>query len=224
LRPKVDLALYALVDPQIARGRTLATLARTAAVNGATLVQLRAKDMATRAMIAEALEIKAALAGTGVPFLVNDRVDVALAAGADGVHLGRDDMAPATARRLLGAGAIIGATIKASSDLAALDGAPVDYGTIGGVFQTRHKDNADAPVGLDGLRRLRQEARAMNPRLPISAIAGIEEGNAVSVIAAGADGIAVIGALFGGDDVAARTQRLAAIVRKALAERGGRRS
>ena len=108
----VDVRLNAIVDPERAGGRGLADLARRVAAGGATLVQLRDKKNETRPMVAAARAIKAALAPFNVPFVVNDRVDVALAAGADGVHLGPDDMAIEDARRLLGRDAIIGASIK----------------------------------------------------------------------------------------------------------------
>jgi len=215
----VDIRLYGLADPQIARGRPLADLARAAAQGGATLLQYRAKAATTRAMLAEAAAIHAALAGTGVPLLINDRVDVALAIGAEGVHLGADDMPPAEARRLLGPKAIIGATLKHAGELAALTGAGLDYACIGGVFATAHKDNADPPLGLSGYAALRETARAALGDLPIGAIAGIDAGNAASVVTAGADGIAVIGALFSGDDVAAAAKRLRARVDSALAAR-----
>ena len=105
---RVDLRLYALVDPEQAVGRDLAVLARLVAQGGATLVQLRDKHSDTRRMVAQARAIKAALAPLNVPLLINDRIDVALAADADGVHVGQDDMAVEDARRLLGADAIIG--------------------------------------------------------------------------------------------------------------------
>lgn len=196
----LDLSLYGIVDPQIGKGRSLATLARAAADGGTTLIQYRAKAADTRAMIAEARAIVAALAGTDVPLLVNDRVDVALASGAQGVHLGREDMHPADARALLGPKAIIGATVKNRDDLLALRGQPIDYACIGGVFATSHKDNPDPPLGLEGFRALRAEARDLLGDLPVGAIAGITAANAGALIEAGADGVAVIGALFGGDD------------------------
>ncbi|MBN8534547.1 MAG: thiamine phosphate synthase [Rhizobiales bacterium] len=196
----LNIRLYGIVDPQIARGRSLAMLARAAADGGATILQYRAKQACTRTMIAEARAIVAALAGTGVPLLINDRVDVALASGAQGVHLGREDMHPVDARALLGPESIIGATIKNRDDLMALRGQPIDYACIGGVFATNHKDNPDPPLGLDGFRALRAEARALLGGLPVGAIAGITRENVASQMKAGADGVAVIGSLFGEDD------------------------
>jgi thiamine-phosphate pyrophosphorylase len=109
---KVDVRLNAILDPEHANGRSLVDLARLAAAGGATLIQLRDKRSATRQMIEAARAIKAALAGTGVPLVVNDRVDVALIAEADGVHVGQEDMRAEDARRLLGPQAIIGLSIK----------------------------------------------------------------------------------------------------------------
>jgi thiamine-phosphate pyrophosphorylase len=208
----LDILLYGIVDPQIARGRSLADLAAAAAKGGATLIQYRAKDASTREMVREARAIHAALAGTGVPLLINDRIDVALASGAEGVHLGADDMELADARRLLGETAIIGATLKHAGELPYLASVRIDYACIGGVFPTQHKDNADAPLELDGYARLRQAAREKLGDLPIGAIAGITVANAASVMAAGADGIAVIGAMFESDDIEGATRVLRAAI------------
>jgi thiamine-phosphate pyrophosphorylase len=199
---KPDIRLYGILDPQIAAGRSLAALARKAAEGGATILQYRAKQACAREMIAEAAAIHLALEGTGVPLLINDRVDVALAIGAEGVHVGRDDMEPRLARKLLGASAIIGATIKNLADLERLTGQQISYGCIGGVFPTSHKDNPDAPVGIDGFRALRTAAREKLGAIPVGAIAGITLANAPALMQAGADGIAVIGALFAGADPA----------------------
>lgn len=209
---KLDLSLYVLADPAVARGKPLAALSAAAVKGGATLVQLRDKTGATRQLIEEALAIKHALRGSGVPLIVNDRADVVLAASADGIHVGRDDIDPATARRLLGPRAIIGVSIKNESDVAALPIGAVDYAVIGGVFATASKDNPDPPIGIEGLRRLRELLRARAPQLPVGAIAGINEENAAAVIRAGADGIAVISAVIAAADAAAAARRLRALV------------
>ncbi len=202
-RPPLAITLYGILDPQIAEGRCLAVLARKAAEAGVTILQYRAKEAGTRDMIAEASAIVATLQGSGVPLVVNDRVDVALASRAQGVHLGRDDMSPVAARQLIGAEAIVGATIKNSADIAALAGQPIDYGCIGGVFATAHKDNPDPPVGVDGFARLRSEARATLADVPIGAIAGITPANAAELFAVGADGVAVMGGIFLAEDIKA---------------------
>src|SRR5580693_6332064 len=143
----LDLRLNAIVDPERSGGRDLVELARLCAQGGATLVQLRDKTGETRRMIERARAIKAALVPLGIPFVVNDRVDVALAARADGVHIGPDDMAPDDARALLGPHAIIGVSIKS---VAAAEAAPtglVDYAGVGGVYTTLSKAQENPPIG-----------------------------------------------------------------------------
>jgi len=216
----VDLRLNAIIDPERAGAHDLVALARRVVEGGATLVQLRDKRSDGRAMVETARAIKAALAGSGVPFVVNDRVDVALAAGADGVHLGPEDMAIDDARRLLGTDAIIGTSIKS---VAAAEAAPVDlidYAGIGGVYATLSKEQKSAPIGPDGFARVAATLRRRAPALPLCGIAGIDAGNAGAVIAAGADGVAVISALSLVPDPAAAATALREIVDAMLAKRG----
>jgi len=215
--PACDIRLYGILDTARLAGKDLPALAVEAAEGGATILQLRDKSGDTRAFISHARAILIALQGR-IPLLINDRMDVALASGADGVHLGAEDMEPEEARRLLGGKAIIGITLKNQADLAGLNPAFVDYGCIGGVFATQSKDNADTPIGLAGLADLRQKARASGP--PIGAIAGIDAHNAAACIAAGADGVAVISSLFLSSDVKAQAQSLRRIVDETLAARG----
>lgn len=217
---RIDLRLYAIIGLADAKDRDLVDLVGRAVAGGATLVQLREKTADTRTLVDLARALKTTLAGTGVPLLVNDRVDVALAAGADGVHLGQSDMDPRDARRLLGPDAVVGWTLKTPAHARALAGLPVDYGCIGGVFSTTSKNNPDPPIGLAGLADVAAAGRAAAPGLPLGAIAGIDEANARSVIGAGADGIAVISALFGAPDPAAAAGRLRRLVDGALAARG----
>ncbi len=214
-----DLRLYALVDPEHAGGRDLAQLAEMVARGGATLVQLRDKRGSTPAMVAAARVLKRALTPFGVPLLVNDRVDVALAADADGVHLGQDDMTVEDARLLMGTHAIIGLSVKTAEQAARAPIAQLDYVCIGGVFATSSKDNPDPPIGLPGLQSIVAVMRGRDPDLPIGAIAGIDSSNAGAAVAAGADGVAVISALSLADDPQAAAQGLRAIVDAALAQR-----
>ena len=216
---KVDDRLNAIVDASLAEIAPLPDLALAAARNGATLIQYRDKTASTRIMIERARAILQALAGTGVGFVVNDRVDVALAAGAHGVHLGADDMDAETARRLLGDGAIIGLTVKTAADAERAGRAPVDYACIGGVFQTLSKVNPDPPVGLEGLRALRETIRVRRPDMPVSAIAGIDLPRVSQVIAAGADGVAVISAIFRAHDIGEATRAFRSAVDAALESR-----
>ncbi len=202
----VDYRLNALVDASLTDIAPLADLAAIAARNGATIIQYRDKQATTREMVEQAKRILDALKPTGVPLVINDRVDVALASGADGVHLGADDMDADTARRLLGPDSIIGLTVKSLADAERAARAPANYACIGGVFETISKVNPDAPVGLDGLRQLRSYLREARPEMPVGAIAGITLERVRPVIAAGADGVAVISALFRTPDVASATK------------------
>jgi thiamine-phosphate pyrophosphorylase len=194
-------------------------MARAAVEGGATILQYRDKDAPTWTMMARAREILAALEGSTVPLIVNDRVDVALAANAHGVHVGQTDMHPEDARRLLGPAAIIGQTVKSAAHAAAVPLDAVDYVCIGGVFATASKDNPDPPVGLDGLARLVATMRARRADLPVGAIAGITVVNTPAVIAAGADGVAVISEIFMADDPAAAALALRTAVDAALSAR-----
>jgi thiamine-phosphate pyrophosphorylase len=217
---RIDLRLNAIVDPERAGGHRLADLARACARGGATLVQLRDKHSATRAMIEEARAIKKVLANSGVPFVVNDRVDVAMAAGADGVHLGQEDMAVEDARQLLGPDAIVGLSIKSVAEADAAPLALIDYVGSGGVYVTASKQQNNPPIGPAGLARIIAALRRRAPDLPVCGIAGIDANNAGEVIAAGADGVAIISALSLTSDPAAAARTLRDIVDGMLAKRG----
>lgn len=216
----VDLRLNAIVDPARAGGHSLAELARLCAEGGATLVQLRDKRGDTGVMVEQARAIKKALAPLAVPFVVNDRVDVALAAGADGVHVGPDDMAVEDARRLLGPQAIIGASIKSVAEAEAAPIDLIDYVGSGGVYVTLSKEQKNPPIGPAGLARIIEVFRRRAPTLPVCGIAGIDASNAAEVIAAGADGIAVISALSLAPDPVTAARSLRQIVDAMLAKRG----
>jgi len=215
----IDLRLNAIIDPERAGGRSLAELTRLVVAGGATLIQLRDKFGSTRAMIEEARAIKAVLAGTGVPLVINDRADVAVAADADGLHVGQDDMPADAARRLLGPTAIIGLSIKSVAQANAAPLEAIDYAGIGGVYATTSKDNPDPPIGVTGLRDVIAVLRARKADFPVCGIAGIDAHNAAPVIAAGADGVAVISALSMARDPQAAARELRSVVDKALAQR-----
>jgi thiamine-phosphate pyrophosphorylase len=216
----LDLRLNAIVDAERAGGRGLADLARRVAEGGATLVQLRDKKNDARHMVEVARAIKATLAPYGIPFVVNDRIDVALAARADGVHIGPDDMTAEDARALLGPDAIIGVSIKSVEAAEAAPVGLVNYAGVGGVYATLSKEQQSPPIGPEGLSRIAQTLRRRAPQLPIVGIAGIDAGNAGQVIAAGADGVAVISALSLAADPSVAARALRDIVDGMLAKRG----
>jgi thiamine-phosphate pyrophosphorylase len=211
----VDLRLYAILDPETAGGHALPDLARRIAAGGATLVQLRDKVHDTAEMVALARAIKAALPAD-VPLIVNDRIDVARESGADGVHLGQEDMGVAEARNLLGPVPFIGLSIKTAAQARAAPLGILDYVGIGGVFGTTSKTNTSQPIGPDGLARIIGVFRERIGNFPTCGIAGITAGNAAQVIAAGADGVSVISALSRAHDPTAAARELRAIVDAAL--------
>ena len=213
---QLDLRLYAIVDPENTGGHDLVDLARAVVAGGATLVQLRDKVNGTAHMIAEARALKAALASFGVPLIVNDRVDVALEAQADGVHVGQEDMAVVEARQRLGPGPFIGLSIRTAEQAAAAPLALLDYVGIGGVYTTQSKISGKSPIGLDGLRGVVQVLRGRIGNFPSCGIAGITAANAEPVIAAGADGVCVISALSHHPDPQAAANELRAVVDAAL--------
>ncbi len=217
--PKVDFRLNAIVDVDAIGDRDLGALALAAARGGATIIQYRDKNSPTRSMVERARRIHAALKGTGVPLVVNDRIDVALAAGAEGVHVGREDMLVVDVRRLLGSDAIIGLTVKNEADAAAAIEGDIDYACIGGLFETPAKHNPDGPIGFHGFSRLAPIIRKVKPCLPIGAIAGIDLDRTAPAIAAGADGIAVISAIFRQADPQGAAAALRAAVDQAIRER-----
>jgi thiamine-phosphate pyrophosphorylase len=216
---RVDVRLNAIVDPERAGGRDLAELARLVAEGGATLVQYRDKKSDTSVMIERARAIKAALAPFNVSLVINDRVDVALAAAADGVHLGQTDMPVEDARRLLPTGAIIGLSIKSVEQAKAAPLDLLDYVGIGGVYATTSKDNPNPPIGIAGLARITNAFHMRTPLFPLCAIAGIDAGNAANTIMAGADGVAVISALSMARDPGAAARELRTVVEEALVKR-----
>ncbi len=213
------LKVYGIVDPAVMQTRSAEALAGAAVKavrGGATLLQYRDKTGGTREMIEAVRAIRAAVAGSGVPVLVNDRVGIALAAGAEGVHVGQDDMAPEDARRLLGSNAIIGLSIKTEAEV---DAAPLDlldYVCIGAVFATTSKADANAPIGLEGCRTLVERIRKRIPDFPVGAISGITAQSAGSLIRAGVDGVAVISEIFANGDIEAAARALADAVDAAV--------
>lgn len=202
---RFDLSLYLILDPGLCRAHSMAETARLAAAGGATLVQLRDKSGGTEALIATGREIRAALAGSGVPLIVNDDVAAAQAIGAEGVHLGQSDMEVAEARARLGPDAIIGLSVTNEAMVRAVDPALVDYVGIGPVFPTATKQNHNAPIGFDGLARL----VGLSP-VPAVAIGGLKAQHVAAALASGAAGVAVVSAICGQPDPQQVSRELAA--------------
>ena len=196
--------LHLVTDSALCGPRGVLAVVDAAVRGGVRVVQLREKALATRAFVERARALKALLAPRGVPLIINDRLDVALACGADGVHVGQDDLSPEEVRRWL-PHALIGLSIERVEQLAEAERGPADYYGASPVFATPTKTDAAAPLGLDGLRALR--ARCTRP---LVAIGGIDERNAAAVIAAGADALAVVSALCAAADPETAARRLCA--------------
>lgn len=185
--------VYPLTDVQLS-GLSHADQVRLLSLGGATLVQLRDKQMQALQLYEHARAALAVAAKFGLQLIINDRVDVALAVGAHGVHLGQDDMPPEAARRLLGDEAIIGYSTHTIEQAKKALTLPIDYIAIGPIFETATKTDTSPTLGLDGLRAVREAVG----NLPLVAIGGISHANAREVIDAGADSVAVISALLSG--------------------------
>jgi thiamine-phosphate pyrophosphorylase len=183
--------VYALTDVRMS-GLSHAELVELLSDGGASLVQLREKDLGPREFYEQAKAAIAVAAQRGVHLIINDRVDVALAVGAHGVHLGQDDMPPDAARELVGPDAIIGYSTHNINQAIAATKLSIDYLAIGPIFNTTTKADTAPVLGLDGLRAVRQAIG----EFPLVAIGGITPGNARDVIAAGADSVAVVSALL----------------------------
>ena len=196
--------LHLVTDSALCGERGVLAVVEAAVRGGARVVQLREKTLATRAFVERARALKALLQPLGVPLIVNDRLDVALACGADGVHVGQDDLSPRDMRRWLPQG-LIGLSIERIEQLDAAERLPVDYYGASPVFATTTKADAAPALGLEGLRALR--ARTTRP---LVAIGGIGAHNAGAVMAAGADAVAVVSALCAAPDPEDAARRLRA--------------
>lgn len=187
---KQALKLYLVTDRDLSLGRSLEEVVREAVAGGVTMVQLREKDAATGEFIELGRRLKAVLKPLGIPLIINDRVDVALAVDADGVHIGQSDMSYADARRLLGPDKIIGLSVENFKDLEVANELDVNYIGISPVYGTPTKTDTAEPFGLEGLRKAVQMSAH-----PTVAIGGMNVSTAGDVIATGCDGVAVVSAI-----------------------------
>ena len=186
--------LYPITDCGLS-GLSHAEQVRRLSAGGATFIQLREKHLPPRDFYREAEEALLIARSSGLRLIINDRVDIALALKAHGVHLGQDDLPPAAARKLLGERAIIGYSTHSVEQAREAARLPVDYIAIGPIFETKSKENPEAVVGLEGLRSVRQAVGD----IPLVAIGGIGRENIQETLAAGADSLAVISLLLAGE-------------------------
>ena len=205
------LRLYLVTDQSLMRGRPLADVVAAAVQGGVSCVQLREKNLGSRDFLAQALMLKKLLAPQRVPLVINDRIDIALACGAEGVHLGQSDLPVAQARQLLPPQVFIGWSVETMSDVLQSATLPLDYLGVSPVFATPTKTDTGTAWGLEGLALVRAATA-----LPLVAIGGMHAGNARQVLRAGADGLAVVSALCAADDPQAAAAGLRLLCDEAL--------
>jgi thiamine-phosphate pyrophosphorylase len=191
----IDYSLYLVTDRGLSRGRSTLEIVRAAVRGGVTCVQLREKTCSTREFIAEALRIKSFLDSSSVALIINDRVDVALAVAADGVHLGQSDMPLAAARSIVGDSMVIGISVESRQDAVEAESGGADYLGVSPIFVTPTKTDTAAPLGLAGLQAIRRAVK-----IPLVGIGGLNRGNAAEVVRSGADGVAVVSAIVAAED------------------------
>lgn len=206
----MDWTFHVITDSKRSRGRSHLEVAQAAIRGGATVVQLRDKEATTRELVETGRVLRDLIREMGVTFIVNDRVDVALAVEADGVHLGVDDMPVPIARRLMGSRAIIGFSPETLQQARQAEANGADYLGVGAVFGTGTKPDSGPSIGVEGLREMVQAVS-----IPVVAIGGITADNATQCIQAGAAGVAVISAVVAAEDVEAAARRLREQIEKA---------
>jgi len=206
--------LYLVTDRGLCGSRSLEDVAHQALLGGAVCIQLREKDMPTRFFVEEARRMKILTTRFRAPLIINDRLDVALASGADGVHLGQDDMPYAEARRLMGPNAIIGLSVEKWDDVVEAEALDVNYLGVSPVFETPTKTDTKGSWGFAGLARIKAYSRHK-----LVAIGGMNASNAEEAVMAGADCIAVVSAICAASDPLLVSREINAIIQAALRRR-----
>jgi thiamine-phosphate pyrophosphorylase len=207
--------LCLVTDRALCGHRTVKEVVFMALRGGAACIQLREKDLSARDFVEEAQQIKALMAPFRTLLIINDRIDVALAVGADGVHIGQRDMPCEIARKLLGPRAIIGLSVETWEDVRRAEFLDVDYLGVSPVFETPTKTDTKGHWGLEGLSRIRAATRR-----PLIAIGGLNASNTADVIRAGADGVAVVSSICAAPDPYEAARELHDIIESALEQRG----
>lgn len=209
--------VYLVTDQGLSKGRSTLEIVEAAVEGGASVIQLREKELSTARFFEEGVKIRHFLRSRGVPLIINDRIDIALALDADGVHVGQSDMPVDIARRILGSEKIVGLSVEKPEQINPEAEKYADYLAVSPVFFTGTKEDIATPWGLEGLR----QARSMT-HLPLVAIGSIKRENAREVTIAGADCVAVVSGIVSADDPAAATQELLREVREGKRVRAGR--
>ena len=210
----IDYSLYLVTDRSLSKGRSTAEIVAAAVAGGVSCIQLREKSCGTRKFLNEALALQPLLKSRNIPLIINDRLDIALAIEADGVHLGQSDMPLGRARKIAGDSLIIGISAESVDDALRAEQEGADYIGISPVFSTPTKTDIAPPLGLEGVRQIRALVD-----IPLVGIGGINSDNAESVLAAGADGIAVVSAIVSAADPAGAAKKLKTLIDQVLAQK-----
>jgi thiamine-phosphate pyrophosphorylase len=213
-RREVDYSLYLVTDRGLSLGRSNLEIIAAAVAGGVTVVQLREKEATTREFFEEGLKIRDFLWERKVTLIINDRLDIALALDADGVHLGQDDLPVAAARKILGRDKIIGASVFTPAEAREAEAAGADYLGLSPIFVTSTKPELTAQIGINGIPLIRQAVR-----VPVVGIGSLNEGNAFRAMAAGLDGVAVVSAICSHRDPEGAARAIKAEVMRAKASR-----
>lgn len=199
----IDYSLYLITDRNIIKNRSLKECVEEAIKGGVTIVQIREKDASTREFYNIAKEIKEVTDKYNIPLIINDRLDIALAVDAAGVHLGQSDMSIEVARKILGEDKIIGISAGNLEEALEAEKSGADYLGLGAVFYTGTKKDIDEPIGLDGLKEITNKIK-----IPSVAIGGINKDNTAEVMKTGVNGISVISAVLGYEDTKKASEEL----------------
>lgn len=204
---EIDYSLYLVTDRGLSRGRTTLDIVKAAVRGGVTCVQLREKECSTLEFVQQALTIKAFLSSPGIPLIINDRLDVAQAVKADGVHLGQTDMPLDMAKTIVGDTMIIGISAESLEDAVEAEKGGADYLGVSPIYTTPTKTDTAPPLGLEGLRQIRQTVN-----IPLVGIGGLNSDNSADAIRSGADGVAVVSAIVAADDPETAAGKLKQII------------
>ncbi len=206
----LDYSLYLVTDRGLSRGRTTLEIVQAAVRGGMTCVQLREKTCSTREFIEQARSIQSFLKEHRIPLIINDRIDVALAVKADGVHLGQKDMPIALARDILKNSMLIGISAETLENAVEAEKSGADYIGVGPIFPTDTKADAADPLGAEGFLQIRKAVK-----IPLVAIGGLKKENAAVIVRNGAEGIAVVSAIVSADDPEKAARELKHIIAQA---------
>jgi thiamine-phosphate pyrophosphorylase len=213
MKRKIDYSLYLVTDRELMTAASIEECVEQAVSGGCTVVQLREKTASSREFHETAVRVRKITADCGVPLIINDRADIALAVNADGVHIGQDDLTLEAARRVMGKDAIIGVSANNLTEAVAAAALGADYLGVGAMFATDTKKDADSTT-MDELRRIRAEIK-----IPIVAIGGINKNNAPLFAGTGIDGIAVVSAIVSQKDISGAARELKALFQNTMGKK-----